>query len=232
MLERDTSISAAVFDFDGTLTFRDRSLELRVVSAIRRLRIPVILATGNVFCFVQAIAVAIGGISGIIAENGGIVTDYQDRVISGNIGACRTAAQAVEHSGKLNLKRLDVAERVTEVAFSRDTLSDTDVALFRRIVAECCSDVTVVDSGFALHIRDIHVNKGVGLTKIAELLRIPQNEFVAFGDSENDVEMFKAAGIGVAVGNADSKAKAAADYVTKAQHGLGVIEGLKYLELL
>jgi phosphoglycolate phosphatase len=225
-------ISAAVFDFDGTLTFRDRSLDLRVISDIRRLRIPVILATGNVFCFVHAVAIAIGGISGVIAENGGIVTDYKARVISGDIEACLAAARAVEHSGKFHLEKLDVAERVTEVAYGRDALTDTDVASFRRIVAECCPDVTVVDTSFALHIRDIHVNKGIGLTKIAELLRIPLNEFVAFGDSENDVEMLKAAGIGVAVGNADKKAKAAADYVAEDDHGLGVIEGLKYLELL
>ncbi|MGZ4908717.1 MAG: phosphoglycolate phosphatase [Halobacteriota archaeon] len=225
-------ISAAAFDIDGTLTFRDRSLELSVIGAIRRLRIPVILATGNVFCFVHAVAVAIGKVSGIIAENGGIVADNKARVISGNVEACRIAARAAERSGKFDLRRLDVAERVTEVAYSRDTLTDADVASFRKIVAECCPDVTVVDSGFALHIRDIHVNKGIGLTKIAELLGIPLNEFAAFGDSENDVEMLKVAGTGVAVGNADKKARAAADYVTKGDHGLGVIEGLKYLELL
>ncbi len=177
-------------------------------------------------------AVAIGGIAGVIAENGGIVTDYKARVISGNVEACRIAARAVEHTGKFNLKRLDVAERVTEVAYSRDTLTDADVASFRRIVAECCPEVTVVDSGFALHIRDIHVNKGIGLTKIAELLTIPLNEFAAFGDSENDVEMLRAAGTGIAVGNADEMAKAAADYVSENRHGLGVIEGLNYLKLL
>ena len=225
-------ISAAAFDIDGTLTFRDRSLELNAIRAIRRLRIPVILATGNVFCSVHAIAVAIGGISGVIAENGGIVTDNRARIISGNIEACRIAARAVERSNKFNLKRLDVAERVTEVAYSRDTLTDADVASFRRIVMECCRDVTVVDSSFALHIRDINVNKGVGLTKIAELLGIPLSKFAAFGDSENDVEMLKVAGRGVAVANADTQAKAAADYVTNKDHGLGVIEGLKYLKLL
>lgn len=225
-------ISAAAFDIDGTLTFRDRSLELSVISAIRRLRVPVVLATGNVFCFVHAIAVAVGGIAGIIAENGGIVADTKARVISGNVEACRIAARAVEHSGRFNLRKLDVAERVTEVAYSRDTLTDADVSSFRKIVAECCPDVTVVDSSFAVHIRDIHVNKGIGLTKIAELLGIPLGEFAAFGDSENDVEMLKVAGTGVAVGNADKKAKAAADYITKGNHGLGVVEGLKYLELL
>jgi hypothetical protein len=225
-------ISAAVFDYDGTLTYRDRSVQLDVITAIRRLRIPVILATGNVFCFIHAIGIAIGGTSGIIAENGGVVSDYNTQVISGNVEACRAAAYAVECSGTFNLERLDVAERITEVAYDRETLTDADVASFRQIVAECCPDVAVVDTGFAVHLKDIRVNKGVGLMKVAELLKISLNEFVAFGDSENDVEMFKAAGIGVAVGNADKKAKVAADYVAKDHHGLGVIEGLKHLGLL
>jgi len=225
-------INAVTFDIDGTLTFRDRSLGLGAVGAIRQLRIPAVLATGNVLCFAQAIAVAIGGVSGVIAENGGIVTDGKSKFVSGNIKACREAAHAIERSGKFSLERLDSAERITEIAYSRDTLSNADVTAFRKIVTRCCDDVAVVDSGFAVHIRDIQVNKGTGLANIAELLGIPSNEFAAFGDSENDVEMLEAAGIGIAVGNADEPARAAADHITTKRYGLGVIEGLEYLRLL
>jgi len=225
-------INAVAFDIDGTLTFRDRSLELSVVGAIRQLRIPIVLATGNVLCFAQAIAVAIGDVSGVIAENGGIVTDGRSKFVSGNIETCRDAAHAIERSGKFSLERLDSAERITEIAYSRDALSNADVAAFRKIVTRRCDDVAVVDSGFAVHIRDIRVNKGTGLVNIAELLGIPSNEFAAFGDSENDVEMLEAAGIGIAVGNADERARAAADYITKERYGLGVVEGLEYLRLL
>jgi len=72
-------------------------------------------------------------------------------MIDGNVEACHAAARAVEHSGTLTLKRLDVAERITEVAYSRDTLTDADVTSFRQIVAECCPSVIVVDAGFAVH---------------------------------------------------------------------------------
>ena len=37
----------------------------------------------------------------------------------------------------------------------------------------------------------------------------------ACGDSSNDLDMIKAAGIGVAMGNADKEIKAAADFITK-----------------
>jgi len=228
----ETLIKAVAFDIDGTLTFRDRSLQLAAVESIRQLTVPVVLATGNILCFATALAVTIGNISAVIAENGGIVTDGTSKIVSGNIDACRRVAREIEGSGLLTLKRINSGERVTEIAYSRDTLSVSDVALFRKLVAQSCEDVTVVDSGFALHIKDAHVNKGVGLAKVAELLHIPLNKFAAFGDSENDVQMLEAAGTGIAVGDADPKARAAASYVVKQPNGLGVVEGLRYLQLL
>lgn len=56
--------------------------------------------------------------------------------------------------------------------------------------------------------------KGAGLKKVAELYGVPIEKTIAMGDSQNDISMLKAAGVGVAVGNARSDVKAAADYVT------------------
>ena len=58
------------------------------------------------------------------------------------------------------------------------------------------------------------VNKGAVLPKFAELLAIDKNKIVAVGDYNNDVDMLRCAGIGVAVSNATAEAKAAADYIT------------------
>ena len=230
--ESGTLIKAVAFDIDGTLSFPDRSLELTVVRAIRQLTVPVVLATGNVLCFANALAVNIGKISGVIAENGGIVTAGKSKLVSGNVAACRRAAQEIEGSGEFTLQRINSKERVTEVAYSKDNLSTSDVESLRKMVAQCCDSVTIVDSGFALHVKDARVNKGVGLIGVAQLLGVPVDEFAAFGDAENDVEMLEIAGMGIALGNADSKAQAAADYVAEEQYGRGVVEGLKYIRLL
>jgi len=225
-------IKAVAFDIDGTLTFPDRSLELTVVRAIRQLNVPIVLATGNVLCFANALAVSIGKISGVIAENGGIVTAGKSKLVSGNIPACLRAAQKIEGSGEFTLQRINPEERVTEIAYSKDNLSTSDVESLRKMVAQCCDGVTVVDSGFALHVKDACVNKGVGLMGVAQLLGVAVDEFAAFGDAENDVEMLEIAGKGIAVGNADSKARAAANYISEEHYGLGVVEGLKYLRLM
>lgn len=58
------------------------------------------------------------------------------------------------------------------------------------------------------------VSKGTLLTRMAEHLHLPMGRTVAVGDYYNDVSMLRAAGIGVAVGNATPEAKAAADHVT------------------
>jgi len=223
-------IKAVVFDIDGTLTYRDRSIDLGAMDAIRRLKTLVVLATGNVFCFATAAAVLIGRISGIIAENGGVVSDGKSKIVSGNVEACRRAAEILESSGKFGLKRVDALERVTEIAYSMDT--NFDVNELRGMIAQCCSEVEVVDSGFAVHIKDRNVNKGLGLTKIAELFELELDEIAAFGDSENDAQMLEVAGVGIAVGNADSTARSVADYVAREKYGAGVVEGLKHLDLL
>ncbi len=56
----------------------------------------------------------------------------------------------------------------------------------------------------------------------------PEN-FAALGDSENDILMFKAAGLGLAVGNAVPEVKAVADYVAEKPYGEGAAEALEWL---
>ncbi len=56
-------------------------------------------------------------------------------------------------------------------------------------------------------------SKGKALCKMAELLGIDIKKTVAIGDYNNDVSMIKAAGLGVAVSNAVSEAKSAADHI-------------------
>ena len=58
------------------------------------------------------------------------------------------------------------------------------------------------------------VNKGLAFTKLAEHLGVDPKRTVAVGDYDNDVEMLRAAGVGVAVSNASPAALAAADIVT------------------
>jgi Cof subfamily protein (haloacid dehalogenase superfamily) len=68
------------------------------------------------------------------------------------------------------------------------------------------------------------INKGRLVDLLAERLQVAQDEILVLGDMENDLEMFKRAGFGVAMGNASDAVKAAAQATTlsNAEDGFAV----------
>lgn len=74
------------------------------------------------------------------------------------------------------------------------------------------------------------VNKGAAIDFLARRLGIKQSEVMAVGDSNNDVDMLKYAGLGVAMGNAMPGVKAIADAITLTNDEDGVAEAIhKYI---
>ena len=81
---------------------------------------------------------------------------------------------------------------------------------------------------YYLEVMNPLANKAQALKVLAEHLGIHQREVMALGDSYNDMEMIKWAGLGVAMGNAPAEVKAVADYVTSSNEEDGVAEALQY----
>ena len=86
-----------------------------------------------------------------------------------------------------------------------------------------------VSSRYVIEIMPNGIDKGYGLSIVADFLGIKRDEVVAIGDSMNDLAMIEWAGVGVAVANADDRLKSAADIVTKKPKSLGVLEIAKKL---
>lgn len=80
-----------------------------------------------------------------------------------------------------------------------------------------------------LELNSRDAQKGIALERLAEQLGVPREETMAFGDDLNDLSMLRAAGIGVAMGNAGAEIKAAADRVTASCDENGVAAALEEL---
>jgi Cof subfamily protein (haloacid dehalogenase superfamily) len=66
------------------------------------------------------------------------------------------------------------------------------------------------------------VHKGSGVVHLCERMGVDRQDVVAFGDSLNDHEILRWAGLGVAMGNADTHTKAVADEITASNDDDGV----------
>lgn len=85
------------------------------------------------------------------------------------------------------------------------------------------NSLTIVSSGKNLiDIMPADTTKGNGVRILAKQLGIPISEVVAFGDSQNDESLLRAAGFSVAMGNAENSIKEICDFVTKTndEHGI------------
>lgn len=213
-------------DIDGTLTDMRRQVSTDAIAAIRSLPVPVVLASGNVICFMRAASKLIGASEAMIGETGGVIQVGYDAkpVVLADIEECRQAAALLlkEFPG---LEQLDARYRMSELAFRRNV----DLEKAGAMLAKYYPDLEIIDTKFALHLKHKNVNKGTGLLEVARLMGLMPEEFAALGDSANDIHMFNAAGMGLAVGNATPEIKEAADYVAERPYGEGAAEALYWL---
>ena len=75
-------------------------------------------------------------------------------------------------------------------------------------------------------------DKGEGILTLAAHLGLDPQYTIAFGDGGNDSSMIKAAGIGVAMGNALESLKKEADYTTTSVDDDGILNALRHFGLI
>lgn len=215
-------IKAVALDIDGTITDKKRRICPSAIEAIQKAEgkgVPVIIVTGNILAFSKFLSMLLGTTGGLVAENGGVILCEGDKIIMGDIKKSQKAYEFLKTI--YPVKKVEYSlERVSEIALYRNVSSK----LIKKALKDY--DVEIYDSGFAVHITDPKVNKGSSLIKLIQNKGINSEEVLAVGDSENDLDFLKVAGIKVAVANADIELKAMADYVTEKPYGDGVKEAL------
>lgn len=216
-----------VLDIDGTMTRPDDSVDPRFFDVLPDWDAPVVVATGKSFPYPVALCHFMYVEQNVIAENGGIVLSGERVTKNADGEAARRVAEEYVAAGyDLGWGPTDLTNRwrETEIAVARDQ----PLGPLEELAAE--HGLEVVDTGFAYHVKSPSIEKGIGLKSVARLLDRDPEEFVAVGDSENDVSTFGVAGESYAVANADEKAKRAADAVLDESYSeatLSVLDDLR-----
>ena len=76
------------------------------------------------------------------------------------------------------------------------------------------------------------IGKLQGIAQLGERFGFEISQVIAFGDSENDINMLSGVGYGVAMGNALAEVKKAAVYVTETNNQDGIARALAYYGLI
>ena len=131
---------------------------------------------------------------------------------------------------KITVKVDDLAKECEKRAFL------PKVNIYFRTVADRLAGYAILKSlplnfafaeGASLEMTPAGVNKGSGLIALSGHLGIDIPQTIAVGDADNDKEMIKTAGLGVAMGNADSAIKDIADVVVSDNDHDGVGEAIR-----
>jgi len=221
-------LKALLTDIDGTVTDPSRRLSTAAVEVMRSLvdkGVEVVLASGNTSCFMDALCRTIGTNGTFIAENGGVfrVGFTGSLHIKGDQNICRKALEVIQayyrDQGK-EIVLLSPTYRFTDLAFARTVPSDEVVKILRD------HPVKVIDTGYALHLQAPGIDKGTALEALAQEMGLLPSDFLAIGDSVNDIQMLRKAGIGVTVANAHPDTKAVAEFIAEKEYGNGFVEAI------
>ena len=221
-------LKALLTDIDGTITDSSRRLDTGAIEMIRSLvkeGVEVVLASGNTSCFMDAMCKMIGTQGTFIAENGGVFrVGYTGTLhIKGDQSVCKNALEVVQEYYRAQGKELvlfNPSYRFADLAFAR-TVPAEDI---KKILIGHM--VKVIDTGYAIHLQSPGVDKGTALEALSQETGFLPADFLAIGDSVNDIQMLKKAGIGVTVANAHPDTKAVAEYIAKKGYGDGFVEAI------
>ena len=91
------------------------------------------------------------------------------------------------------------------------------IPYFHGLLNIYCSDP------FFLEIMPQNIDKAHSLCKLLSSIGLTTEQMVCCGDGCNDITMLETAGLGVAMANAQTAVKEAADYITLSNHEDGVL---------
>lgn len=212
-----------VIDIDGTITDEKKFLSTSAVQALRRLEangIPVVLATGNVRPVAYGLWRFIGLSGPMCCENGGVLwhPTWNEPIV-------RASGEEARQAGRWLAEQIDgldsqgiATNRWRESEWCLFPTEDLD-AIEAALARSKWDHLSVIRTGFAIHLMEPHLSKGAGLKMLFERMGWALEDALCVGDAPNDLSMFDVIAWSVAVGGAFKPVREAADVVSPFPHG-------------
>lgn len=138
-----------------------------------------------------------------------------------NVAVSQNNITFIHHIRDLNLSKLKVLK------INGNTFDPKKRSLIKKLTTGQF-DVSISSGGpNSIEFTHKDANKGFGLRYLASHLQIPMENTVAIGDQINDIPMLKAAGISIAMENADDVVKSHAMFTTDHHDQHGVANALR-----
>jgi HAD superfamily hydrolase (TIGR01484 family) len=209
-------------DYDGTLATHGE-LKAETIGALERLIASgrrLVMVTGRELEDLQSVCPRLDLFEYVVAENGALL--YHPATRAEKLLAARPPERFIatlreRGVGPVSVGRVIVATWEPHESTVLETIRDLGLEL------------QVIFNKGAVMVLPSGVNKATGLVEaLAHMGLLPRNA-IGVGDAENDHAFLAVCGCAVAVANALSTLKEAADFVTRADHGAGVEELIEEL---
>jgi hydroxymethylpyrimidine pyrophosphatase-like HAD family hydrolase len=221
-----------LLDLDGTLIGRDERISPRVASAVRRVseRISVSIATGREIEDVLRFARQLGLTAPQICDNGALLLDPTsgEPLFSWPLGdgSARRILTQLQHLGLDYIathpggslrppagREVPGLVRISALDMSEDGAG--------RLVDDFAGDAALevvkahlpYNGLWAVDFTRAGVNKGAAANWVQERAGVGVDQTISAGDSYNDLPLFRASGLRIAMGEAPDELKGLADYV-------------------
>ena len=246
---------AVFLDIDGTLitdSFIIPSENLAAINAAREKGHLVFINTGRSWGNIPPVLMEqIEKFDGIIAGSGAMVTIGGKTVFNGCMSkalVCRIAEYIFVHPEYWAIfeglhstyiltnglrKRTEIQQSVSNMEELKEACKDDEiqvVAMGKTVPEDFIElfkdELTVFQFETYADIVVKGLNKAEGIKKVLEATGIKPENTIAIGDSNNDYDMLKYAGIGVAMANSQQSILNIADYVTVSNFDCGVAKAI------
>ncbi len=231
-------------DMDGTVLDEDQNISTETADAIHAARdagIIVMFSTGRAFQNAQPYAEELGLESPMVTVNGSEVWKNSNELLVRHLLDRDAVSKMVEMSEQYDAwfwaysterqynrenwdADIDAEEWLKFGYFTED--DQVREQLWKELRAMGGLELTN-SSPHNIEINPIGISKASGIQTVCDLLGFSMSQVVAVGDSLNDLAVIRAAGLGVAMGNAQDEVKKAADVVVRSNNEHGVAQVIR-----